>query len=84
METATRPVLANPKDSVVLFRSEIHLDQVPAAAPARIWVDGRYVLVVNGTEVARGPVRSASLWAFHFLVDSSAAHLFAWRWILGF
>lgn len=74
METATRPVLANPKDSVVLFRSEFHLDQVPTTAPARIWVDGRYVLVVNGTEIARGPVRSEPRTAHYDFVDL-AAHL---------
>ena len=57
-ETATRPVLANPADTVVLLRRSFELDAVPASVPTRLWVEGRFVLFVNGTEVARGPVRS--------------------------
>lgn len=57
-ETATRPVLATAEPTVGLFRRELDLAAVPDQAPARIWVDGRYVLRVNGEEAARGPVRS--------------------------
>ncbi len=74
METATRPVLANPTDRVVLFRREIVLDAVPDQVPGRIWVDGRYVLVVNGEEVARGPVRAEPRTAHYDVVDL-APHL---------
>jgi len=38
----------------MLFRKVVELDEVPSTAPARIWIDGRYVLVVNGTELAHG------------------------------
>ena len=74
METATRPVQTDPTDHVVLFRREFELDLVPASAPARIWVDGRYILSVNGTEVACGPVRSEPRSAHYDIVDI-APHL---------
>ena len=73
-ETATRPALADPTDTVVLLRRVVHLEEVPATAPARIWVDGRYVLRVNGAEVARGPVRSDPRRAHYDVVDL-APHL---------
>jgi len=73
-ETATRAVLADPVDRVALLRRRIELDAVPASAPCRIWVDGRYVLAVNGTEVARGPVRCDPRRAHYDVVDL-AAHL---------
>ena len=73
-ETATRPVQADPADRVVLFRREFELDAAPASAPARLWVDGRYVLYVNGTEIGRGPVRSDPRAARYDMVDL-AAHL---------
>lgn len=57
-ETATRPVLDNPTDEIALFRRSLHLSHVPPVVPARVWVDGRYRLTVNGIEAARGPVRS--------------------------
>ncbi|HET6825625.1 MAG TPA: family 78 glycoside hydrolase catalytic domain [Amnibacterium sp.] len=41
-----------------LFRTAVELDAVPAAVPARITADSRYLLLVNGVEVGRGPVRS--------------------------
>ena len=73
-ETATRPVPSDPRDRVGLFRRTIELDVVPTSAPARLWVDGRYVLRVNGTEVARGPVRSEARSAHYDVVDL-APHL---------
>ncbi len=73
-ETATRPVQTDPVDTVALFRTVVELDAVPASAPARIWIDGRYVLVVNGTEIARGPVRSDPRAAHYDIVDL-APHL---------
>ena len=69
--TATRPVLAQPVDTVALFRRTVELDAAPTEAACRLWVDGRYVLVVNGTEVARGPVRSDPRRAHYDLVDLS-------------
>ena len=74
--TATRPVLDDPRDTVVLLRTTVDLDAPPAEAPARLWVDGRYRLVVNGTEVARGPVRADPRQARYDVVDL-APHLTA-------
>lgn len=73
-ETATRPVLSDPTDHIALLRRTIDVGQVPATAPARIWADGRYVLHVNGVEVARGPVRSDPRQAHYDVVDL-APHL---------
>ena len=73
-ETSTRPVLSDTSDRVVLLRRTVHLDAVPTSAPCRIWADGRYVLRVNGTEVARGPVRSDPRRAHYDTVDL-APHL---------
>jgi hypothetical protein len=75
-QTATRPVLVDPTDRVGLFRRVVDVDDVPATAPARIWADGRYVLAVNGTEVARGPVRADPRSAHYDVVDL-APHLVA-------
>ena len=69
--TATRPVQTDPQDRVGLFRRSLHLAAVPGSVPARIWVDGRYVLWVNGEEVARGPVRSDPRSAHYDVVDLS-------------
>ncbi|WP_426517893.1 alpha-L-rhamnosidase N-terminal domain-containing protein [Diaminobutyricibacter sp. McL0618] len=41
-----------------IFRTAVMLDSVPGTAPARLTADSRYVLVVNGVEVGRGPARS--------------------------
>ena len=73
-ETATRPVLADPIDRVALLRRRVDLESVPASAPCRLWADGRYVLRVNGVEVARGPVRSDPRQAHYDVVDL-APHL---------
>ncbi len=73
-ETATRPVLADPVDRVVLLRRVVHVASVPATAHCRLWTDGRHVLRVNGVEVARGPVRSDPRRAHYDVVDL-AAHL---------
>ncbi len=72
--SATRPEPADPVDRVALLRRSVHLDAVPITAPARVWVDGRYVLRVNGAEVARGPVRSDPRRAHYDVVDL-APHL---------
>ncbi|MFM7757068.1 MAG: family 78 glycoside hydrolase catalytic domain [Actinomycetota bacterium] len=69
MESATRPVLDHPADRVMLMRRTLDLDAVPSTAPCRVWADGRYVLAVNGVEVARGPVRSDPRRAHYDLVD---------------
>lgn len=68
-ESATRPVLADPRDTVVLLRRAVDVTEVPERAPARIWADGRYRLTVNGVELARGPVRSDPRRARYDLVD---------------
>jgi alpha-L-rhamnosidase len=73
-ETMSKPVDADPTDHVALFRRVVVLEVVPASAPARIWVDGRHVLRVNGVEVARGPVRSEPRQAHYDVVDL-APHL---------
>lgn len=69
VQTATRPVLADDADRVVLFRRALHLDAVPSRVPARIWADGRYVLRVNGEECGRGPVRSDPRRAHYDVVE---------------
>ncbi len=74
VETATRAVLKDPVDRVILLRKELAVTQVPDSAPCRIWADGRYVLRVNGVEVARGPVRSDPRRAHYDAVDL-ACHL---------
>src|ERR1700676_4076453 len=40
------------------LRRTVQLDSVPASVPARVTADSRFVLFVNGVEVARGPARS--------------------------
>jgi len=67
--TATRPVLDDPVDTVALFRREIVLPTDPDRAVCRLWVDGRYILTVNGVELARGPVRSDPRRARYDVVD---------------
>ena len=69
MESASRPAPAEPEDEVGLLRRTVVLEAVPAEAPARIWVDGRFLLLVNGHEVARGPVRSDPRRAHYDVVD---------------
>ncbi|MGH2584932.1 MAG: alpha-L-rhamnosidase C-terminal domain-containing protein, partial [Dehalococcoidia bacterium] len=39
-------------------RRSFSLDVVPSSVPARVTADSRFVLFVNGIEVARGPARS--------------------------
>ncbi len=80
-ETATRPVLADPIDRVVLLRRVVDLEVVPSVAPCRLWSDGRHVLRVNGVEVARGPVRSDPRRAHYDTVDL-APHLHPGRNVL--
>ena len=69
MQTSTRTALADPRDRIVLFRREFTVSSVPESAPARMWVDGRYILHVNGVEVARGPVRNEPRSARYDFVD---------------
>jgi alpha-L-rhamnosidase len=40
------------------LRRTVQLDAIPASVPARLTADSRFVLFVNGVEVARGPARS--------------------------
>jgi alpha-L-rhamnosidase len=60
----------------VHLRRLVVLEHVPAAVPARVTADSRYVLWVNGVEVSRGPVRNVpERLAFHEL--DLAPHLHA-------
>lgn len=68
-ESATRPVLDQPCDRIVLLRRTFDINVVPAHAPCRLWVDGRYILNINGHEVARGPVRSDPRQSHYDAVD---------------
>ncbi len=45
-------------DEVGLFRRSFVLDARPRVASTRVFADARFVLAVNGVEVARGPARS--------------------------
>lgn len=45
-------------DQIGCIRRRFELTDVPDAAPARICVNGRYVLHVNGERIGGGPVRS--------------------------
>jgi hypothetical protein len=59
MASVTEPVLAEGTgDRFGLFRRSLTLAAVPERVPARVWADARYVLLVNGLEVGRGPVRA--------------------------
>ena len=69
VDTATRMVLADPTDRLAFFRRTFTLESVPTHAPARIWIDGRYVLRINGVEVGRGPVRCDPRAAHYDVVD---------------
>ena len=40
------------------LRRTLQLDSIPTSVPARVMADSRFVLFVNGVEVARGPSRS--------------------------
>src|SRR5215211_6265906 len=42
----------------VYFRRSFALESVPETVPARVTADSRFVLYVNGREVARGPARA--------------------------
>jgi alpha-L-rhamnosidase len=50
-----------PKESWNRFcylRRSIELNSIPRSAPARVTADSRFVLLVNGVEILRGPARS--------------------------
>jgi alpha-L-rhamnosidase len=49
------------KNRWFFFRKRVELPTRPASAPVSITVDGRYVLLVNGERVGRGPVRCTPL-----------------------
>ena len=57
-----------------LFRRSFDLGVVPARVPARITADARYLLLVNGAEVGRGPVRS-QFRRLHYDLHDLAPHL---------
>jgi hypothetical protein len=62
--TPVSPIAASgipPKETWNRFcylRRTIDLDSVPPSVPARVTADSRFVLFVNGVEVARGPARA--------------------------
>lgn len=54
-----------PINSYCHFRKVISLKKVPKVAVVRTFADTRYVLFVNGTVVARGPMRSDPRWQYY-------------------
>ena len=51
---------------IALLRATVHCTSVPAHVPARVTADSRFALMVNGSEVLRGPSRSsAQLLPYH-------------------
>jgi hypothetical protein len=55
------PIGLPPKETWNRFcylRRTVHLESIPASVPARVTADSRFVMFVNGVEVARGPARS--------------------------
>jgi len=60
IESGTGPFARRASAACVTacLRRTFPLDAVPSRAPARLTADSRYVLWVNGVELARGPVRS--------------------------
>ncbi|MFI6500226.1 family 78 glycoside hydrolase catalytic domain [Nonomuraea typhae] len=50
-------LLPEAYDRRVMFRRGFTLTAVPESAPFRVTADSRYILYVNGVELARGPVR---------------------------
>ncbi|MFI6295848.1 family 78 glycoside hydrolase catalytic domain [Nonomuraea sp. NPDC050790] len=67
-------LLPEAYDRRVLFRRVFTLDEVPDSAPFRVTADSRYVLYVNGTELARGPVRHGPR-ALHYDTGDAAPAL---------
>ncbi|MCW2571027.1 MAG: alpha-L-rhamnosidase [Frankiales bacterium] len=74
--------------TVVALRRDLHLDEVPGAVRCRIAAVGRYALVVNGVEVARGPARSNPRRGVYDAIDIgthlraglNAVGVLAWCW----
>jgi hypothetical protein len=60
-------------DRRVQFRRSFRLPAVPRPAPLRITADSRYVLWVNGRELARGPARSEPGRLLYDTVDAAPA-----------
>ena len=54
------------------FRGHVALEKQPAAATFRLFADSRYILYINGKQVARGPARSDPRWQFYDEVDAAA------------
>ena len=55
------PIGLPPKETWNRFcylRRTVQLGSIPASVPARVTADSRFVMFVNGVEVARGPARS--------------------------
>lgn len=62
--------------TVVALRRDIEVERVEPVVPGRVAAVGRYVLFVNETEVARGPMRASRRRQSYDLVDL-APHLTA-------
>ncbi|MBI2704922.1 MAG: family 78 glycoside hydrolase catalytic domain [Actinobacteria bacterium] len=62
--------------SWVCLRKTFRVTAVPPAVPARFTADSRYVLWLNGVEIARGPVRG-NPGRLHFDTADLAGHLVA-------
>jgi alpha-L-rhamnosidase len=60
-------------DRRLLFRRTFSVDRVPVSAPLHVTADSRYVLWLNGRELARGPARSHPTRLLYDTVDGSSA-----------
>ncbi len=65
---------ARPEPVTACLRRSVDLPAVPGRAPARVTADSRYVVFVNGHEIARGPVRANGRRLHYDLLDL-APHL---------
>ena len=58
-----------PRDSWCRFRRTVTLDGTFRDATVKIFADSRYLLYVNGVEVATGPCQSDPRWQYYDEID---------------
>jgi len=58
-----------PRDAWCRFRRTVTLDGIFSDATVKIFADSRYLLYVNGIEVATGPCRSDPRWQYYDEID---------------